>query len=168
MDTSALEVRMQCVIDRREGRGVTSVAVVLEEALSEGKVQHPGGSWLQVTANISSANSRALNHFVRERRPQLVVEIGMAYGVSTLSILDALRSTGHGRLISIDPYIDWPTGRVVALHQIARAGVTDLHEHMYECSHTALPKLLMEGRHPDVVYIDGYHNFDYAFTDFFF
>jgi predicted O-methyltransferase YrrM len=144
------------------------VSVVLREALVEKRVQHPDGSWRDVAANISPPNSRALKEFVLARRPELVVEIGMAYGVSTLTILEALQSNGAGRLISIDPYTDWPSGRLVALHQIERAGVSDLHEHMYEYSHLALPKLLMQGRRPDLVYIDGWHNFDYAFTDFFF
>ena len=147
---------------------MSPVASVLQEALLGGRVQHPNGSWRDVKANIDATNSRALNEFVRSRKPQLVVEIGMAYGVSTLTILEALQSTGNGRLVSIDPYTDWPTGRLVALHQIERAGVKELHEHMYECSHTALPKLLSQGQRPDLVYIDGWHNFDYVFTDFFF
>jgi hypothetical protein len=32
----------------------------------------------------------------------------------------------------------------------------------------ALPKLLAAGARPDLVYIDGNHNFDYVFTDFFY
>jgi predicted O-methyltransferase YrrM len=147
---------------------MSTVSGVLEEALRGGRVQHPDGSWREVKANISVQHSRALNEFVRFRRPELVVEVGMAYGVSTLTILDALQSTGKGRLISIDPYIDWPSGRLVALHQIKRAGVGDFHKHMCECSHTALPKLLMQGHQPDFIYIDGWHNFDCVFTDCFF
>jgi predicted O-methyltransferase YrrM len=147
---------------------MSTVSVVLQEALFERRVQHPDGTWRDLKANISVANSRALNEFVRLRRPQLVVEIGMAYGVSTLTILDALRANKYGRLISIDPYIDWPTARLVALHQVKRAAVDDLHEHMSECSHTALPKLLIQGHQPDFIYIDGWHNFDYVFTDCFF
>lgn len=92
----------------------------------------------------------------------------MAYGVSTLSILHSLRLLGGGRLISIDPYVDWPNGKLVAHHQIRRAGAEDLHEHMCEPSYMALPKLLERGVQPDLVYIDGWHNFDYAFRDCFF
>ena len=150
------------------GGRVGRVSTVLEEALVGRKVQHPDGSWLDVKASISHENSRALNRFVRSRRPNIVIEIGMAYGVSTLTILDALQSTGKGKLISIDPYIGWPTGRLVALNQVHRAGVSDLHEHVDECSSTGLAKLLSLGARPDLVYIDGWHNFDYAFVDFFF
>src|SRR5690606_12806542 len=119
-------------------------------------------------ANISMENSETLYRTVRERRPDLVIEIGMAYGVSTLTILSALQDNGTGRLISIDPYIDWPTGHQVALHQVQRAGVAQLHEHHHGCSHAALPRLLAESVKPEMVYIDGCHNFEYVFTDFFY
>jgi predicted O-methyltransferase YrrM len=144
------------------------VSLILKEALERGRVQHPDGTWRKIGANISFDNSRALSAFVRDRHPQLVVEIGMGFGVSTLSILEGLSASGAGRLISIDPYIGWQSGRAVALHQVKRSGLEQLHEHMDECSHTALPRLLDQARNPDIVYIDGWHNFDYAFTDFFY
>lgn len=145
-----------------------SAEAVLKEIFAQGKVQHSDGRFLEVKANISKLNSDALQGVVKERRPQLIVEIGMAYGVSTLSILAALQHNGQGRLISIDPYIGWPTGRLIALHQVERAGAADLHSHWQECSYTALPKMLQEGLKPDLLYIDGNHNFDYVFTDFFY
>jgi predicted O-methyltransferase YrrM len=141
---------------------------VLAEVFRDGTVEHPNGRKLKVTANISRPNVEALGRFVSERKPRLVVEIGMAYGVSTLAILSALKTNGDGRLISIDPYIGWPTGHLVALHQVARAGLSSFHQHCHECSYESLPKLLAERLQPDLVYIDGNHNFDYVFTDFFF
>lgn len=145
-----------------------AAAAVLQEILTQGLVQHPEGCSLQIVANISYANSQALRAVVEQRKPELVVEIGMAYGVSTLSILSAMQQNATGRLISIDPYIGWPTGRLVALHQVARAGAEEIHSHWHECSYTALPRMLQEGLHPDLIYIDGNHNFDYVFTDCFY
>lgn len=152
----------------QSGTSETVLASVLREASVDGQVQHPDGHFLPAVANVSALNGEALRRLVIERHPQLVIEIGMAYGVSTLYILAGLQQNGVGRLISIDPYIGWPTGRLVALHQIARAGVSHLHEHRHEFSYKALPELLAAGVKPDLVYIDGNHNFDYAFTDFFF
>ena len=141
---------------------------ILQEIFLTGRVQAPNGTYLDVTANISQDNSVALENFVLRNRPQLAVEIGMAYGVSTLSILAGLHQNKKGKLISIDPYINWPTGRLVALNQIEKSGVSSLHDHIHECSYSALPKLLHQGIQPDLIYIDGNHNFDYVFTDFFF
>lgn len=140
---------------------------VLQNILETGLVEKPNGERIRNVANISVENSAALYHTVRDQAPETVVEIGMAQGVSTLSILAALAENGKGRLISIDPYIGWPTGMSTALHQISRARRSDRHRHMHECSYTALPRLMDEGIIPDLVYIDGNHNFDYAFTDFF-
>ncbi|HJN09568.1 MAG TPA: class I SAM-dependent methyltransferase [Pirellulaceae bacterium] len=140
---------------------------VLREALVDGTVMHPDGHKIKVVANINPDCCRALYSTVLTRKPQLVVEIGMAYGVSTLAILSALEANGQGRLISIDPYIGWPTGRLVALNQVERAGLAGRHEHRHECSYAALAQLKQEGPPADFVYIDGNHNFDYAFTDFF-
>ncbi len=154
----------------RGSEAVTAVlppSPVLREALIDGTVRHPDGNVISVVANINIPNSLALYRTIRERRPELVVEIGMAYGVSTLSILTALDENDRGRLISIDPYVGWPTGRLVALNQVERAGFSDRHEHRHECSYTALPALLQNGTPPDLVYIDGNHNFDYAFVDCF-
>lgn len=145
-----------------------SITQIIDEIFIEGKVQHPDGNFLKVGANISVKNSYALRQLIQQRQPKLVVEIGMAYGVSTLSILSELDKNDNGRLISIDPYIGWPTGRLVALHRIQRAGVAHRHSHMHMCSYEALPKLLTDNMRPDLIYIDGNHNFDYVFTDFFF
>jgi hypothetical protein len=147
----------------------TSPAIVLKEALVERKVLHPDGQCRRVSANISAENSRALYKFVVRRRPKLVVEIGMGYGVSTLSILWALQENGAGRLVSIDPYIGWANW-AAGSHVPDRASgrLPPPSQHLHECSHSALPKLLAEGLRPDLVYIDGNHNFDYVFVDVFF
>lgn len=140
---------------------------VLQEIFSEGTVEQPDGEKRSVVANINLDNSLALHRTVIEKRPSVVVEIGMAYGASSLSILDALEQNQHGRLISIDPYTRWESGCLIAHHQIERAGFAHRHEHRQECSYLALPNLLQEGISPDLVYIDGNHNFDYAFLDCF-
>jgi predicted O-methyltransferase YrrM len=134
----------------------------------ERHVEHPDGRRIPLKANISVPNSEALTRFVMKTRPNLVIEIGMAYGISTLSILLGLQENGEGRLISIDPYAGWPTGRAVALHQVARAGLSGRHEHLHECSYEALPRLLAQNLKPDFIYIDGDHAFATVFVDFFY
>jgi hypothetical protein len=55
----------------------------------------------------------------------------------------------------------------VALHQVARAALEGHHEYIDAPSYVALPDLLARDVSPDLVYIDGNHNFDYVFTDWF-
>lgn len=141
---------------------------VLASIFATGKVEKPNGELINVKANISPEYSKALFDFVKREKPNVIIEIGMAYGVSTLTILSALDAVGHGRLISIDPYINWRTAMEVALHQVAKAGFADRHTHMHEPSQTALAKLWESGLKSELIYIDGYHNVEYVMTDCFF
>lgn len=102
---------------------------VLREVFETRTVLLPDGTHKPLVANISAGGSVALYETVLRHRPELVVEIGMAQGVSTLSILSGLMQTG-GRLISIDPYIGWESARLAAIHSVDRAGFAGIHTHM--------------------------------------
>jgi predicted O-methyltransferase YrrM len=94
------------------------------------------------------------------------IETGMAFGMSSLCIADALRRNGaSSELVSIDPCqtTDWKSA---GLHLLARAGLaTTLIE---ESSQLALPRLAAEGQRFDFGFIDGWHTFDHTLVDFFY
>lgn len=94
------------------------------------------------------------------------VETGMAFGVSSLCIADALRRNGdRWELVSIDPCqsADW---RGAGMHLLARAGLrATLIE---EASQLALPRLAASGERFDFGFIDGWHTFDHTLIDFFY
>ncbi|MBZ0292966.1 MAG: class I SAM-dependent methyltransferase [Anaerolineae bacterium] len=121
-----------------------------------------------MASNISAANATRLYQAVKTYRPQSVLEIGLAYGISSLAILTALQEIGQGgTLISIDPYqeISWDN---IGLLNIQRAGLKTKHTFINEVDYLALPSLLADGNQFDMVYIDGWHIFDYAMLDFFY
>ena len=141
---------------------------ILRRMLITKTVQHPDGRILPLTSAVSPHNAKALYQTLLSRRAKCVIEIGMAFGASTLSALTALDQLGGGEMISIDPYPNWDTGKRVAKHQIELAGFSKYHRHYCEKSFSALPKLLADGVQADLVYIDGMHTFDHAFVDFFY
>jgi predicted O-methyltransferase YrrM len=106
-----------------------------------------------------------LYSLVRHLRPSTTVEVGMANGLSTLFIAQALRENGHGQHIAIDPFqfTDW-TGAGVAL--LRSAGLESVVRLIEKPSHQALPELEQAGTRAQFVFIDGSHLFDYALTDF--
>ena len=140
---------------------------VLREMIASKNALLRNGEHKNAVAGIGPREAWALYNVVLNEKPDLVVEIGMAQGVSTLSILCALEKTG-GRLISIDPYVNWKSGKEAALYAVERSGYAARHTFMEEKSYEALPKLLALGTKVDLGYIDGSHAFEHAFTDFFY
>lgn len=140
---------------------------VLKDILANKRVLLPGGEEKRLTANVSPRIAEVLYSTVKRFQCQSAIEIGMAQGVSTLAILSALAETG-GRMVSIDPYIGWPSGREAALSNIERAGFAERHRHINEPSYRGLPQLMFEGAAVDFAYIDGPHDYENTFIEFFY
>jgi len=105
---------------------------------------------------------------VLTKRPQTVLEIGMANGASTLAILSALAQLGGDRLlISIDPGQSgqWKNAGV---NNVRANGFSSLHRLIEEPDYLALPDLVRQGLTPEAAYVDGWHTFDYVLLDFFY
>jgi predicted O-methyltransferase YrrM len=141
---------------------------VLREIIESNQVTHPDGRVFKLSSGISTEEANALYGLVREQKPDVCIEIGMAYGISTLTILTGLEHNGVGSLISIDPYEGWESGMAVALANVERAGYSGRHRHIRLPSYLALPKLIEGKTHAQLCYIDGMHTFDHAFLDFFY
>jgi predicted O-methyltransferase YrrM len=99
-------------------------------------------------------------------RPTLSVEIGLAYGFSTLFILDSMRRGQYGRHIAIDPGADY-YWHGIGLQAVKETGLSERFTWIKAPSHEAFPQLLARGDRAQFVYIDGAHLFDYALVDFF-
>jgi len=152
-DHIADQIRFSCDVYREMIRTRT----IADQA---GK-KHPAHSM------IEPDNANVLYQLALERKPKIVLEIGMAYGGASLAILSALSVTKSGRLISIDPFqrTDWSG---IGLANIERAGYAPMHELVEEMDYLALPSLLKSNIKIDMVYIDGWHTFDYTLIDFFY
>jgi predicted O-methyltransferase YrrM len=105
---------------------------------------------------------------VKTHKPRRALEIGLAAGTSSLSMLTALEENGQGgTLTSIDPFqsTNW---RSWGTHHVKAAGFQDQHRLIEELDYLALPKLVAAGEQFDLIYIDGNHDFEYVVLDFFF
>jgi predicted O-methyltransferase YrrM len=117
---------------------------LLQEIYATKKVRDASGALTDVEAEIFSGYAEALYRTVVARKPKLALEIGMAYGLSTLAIASGLRDAGGGKLISIDP---GQTGRFKGIGRlnIERAGYGENHELVEDFDYLALPMLLKRG-----------------------
>ncbi|NJR75273.1 MAG: class I SAM-dependent methyltransferase [Scytonema sp. CRU_2_7] len=108
-----------------------------------------------------------LKEFIQKYNLERTLEVGMAYGLSTLFICQAHQDKGTGIHTAIDPMQNnlWKS---IGLLNIERAGLADKLRFMESCSHEALPQLLTKGEKLDFAFIDGSHHFDYTLIDFFY
>ena len=115
---------------------------------------------------IDATEGRFLSGFIAER-PGItrVLEVGCAYGLSSLHIAGALAGR-PARHVIVDPFqsTDW---HGIGVANLDRAGV-DFYELREEPSELALPQLLRDGAEFDLVFIDGLHTFDQTFLDLYY
>ena len=139
---------------------------VLRELLVDKTVVTPDGERRPSHSSIHERYAKALYLTILKEKPDVVLEVGMAQGASTLAILTALEQLGRGgRLVSVDP--NQSAGfESQGIYNVERAGLQDRHELIEEPDYTALPRLLQDGLKLDFAYIDGWHTFDYTLLDF--
>ncbi len=105
--------------------------------LRTGEAHTPTGETVRIHSQIRPELIEPLYRTVRERQPDVAVEVGMAFGMSSLAILSALNANGRGRLISIDPFqsSQWHGAGVAA---VARSGFASRHTLIEAMDHLVL------------------------------
>lgn len=136
---------------------------VLREFLDSGRISDEAAA-LITKMSIPADEGRYLQHLIREHRPKITLEIGCAFGISSLFICEALRDVGGSKHIMIDP---WSEASRVAAANLNRAGFGGLFEQHIKLSFEALTELRAKGTTIDLAFIDGMHTFDYVLVDFF-
>jgi predicted O-methyltransferase YrrM len=143
---------------------------VLDEILMTGLTKLEGGEEVPAHSGIGRMEIELIRRIFREIRPARTLEVGMAYGISTLTICEALVEVGGERHIAIDPDQHsgkWGDGwRGGGLANVGRAGFTNLLEFYEAPSHIVLPKLEGAGTRVQFALIDGWPAFDYRIMDF--
>jgi predicted O-methyltransferase YrrM len=163
---------MQC---EKEARYANSMAMnpVLTELLETGSAVSEDGRVHKIRSQIPLEEGLFLERIVSEVKPAVSLEVGLAYGVSTLFICKALESVQNPHHIVIDPNQlqsnsthDYYEG--VGLYNLRRAGYERMIEFHASPSYLALPLLVSRGVKVDFAFIDGWHTFDFASVDFFY
>jgi predicted O-methyltransferase YrrM len=148
---------------------------VLEQILTTGQVT-VGGEVVSLRhpefpdrfSHVRPETGALLQRAVRDVRPQVSLEIGLAYGVSTLYICDAIAELPHpGTHIVMDPY-QHGKWRGAGLDNVRTAGYDRFIEFHEAPSELVLPRLVGQGRRIDLAFIDGLHRFDQAFVEFYY
>jgi predicted O-methyltransferase YrrM len=127
---------------------------LFENLSSEGIVSNPVAFRKQV---------EAIGKFVDANRFSRTLETGLGIGGSASYILS---STG-GIHVAMDPFQkDGYNNK--GLENLRKFGLLDRLDFHQDFSFHVLPKLILEGRKFDFIYIDGDHKFDVALIDFYY
>jgi len=118
---------------------------------------------------LSPREAVVLRDWVVRERAVHTIEVGLAFGFSSLHICEGLVLNGDldARHVAIDP--NQLTGFASAgLRVLQNAGVAHLVDHHAEESQLLLPQFVRDGRCFDLAFVDGNHRFDAVFVDLFF
>ncbi len=151
---------------------------VLEDIYRTGKCVDLTGKERKVTGAVPREDALILQEMVRFVKAKTTLETGVAFGLSTLAICEALQSetpianrqspiTSGVKHYGVDPEQNTVHGGA-ALASLERAGLDSVFVVLEGPSHLMLPGLLERGVKLDLGFIDGWHTFDYTLLDFFY
>jgi predicted O-methyltransferase YrrM len=139
-------------------------------SMYSGEPQKKADGGLEVLApatRISIDEGLCLYRLCCERRASATLEIGCAYGFSTLFILAALARNGGSQHTAIDPWENEDFGYLgIGMTKVKEVGMERSFRLIEEPSGLGIPRLINEGAQFDLIFIDGNHRFDYVLVDF--
>ena len=140
----------------------------LEEIFKTNSIEiNAKGDRIYLHSNTSKEQGLFLQEMFDIVKPQKSLEVGFAYGISTLFILEKHReinaaSTVH---IAMDPDEYWGTA---AMHNIKKEGLEDYLDIRRDFSDNVLTQLFHEKYRFQFAYIDTTKQFDVVMQDFYF
>lgn len=138
----------------------------IENIFTTSKIETSDNVFIPVHSHTSKEQGLFLQEIFDLVKPTKSLEVGLAYGISALFILEKhkqFKSENKSHLI-IEPF---PWGGA-AEYNIEKEGLTQLVDIRYEKSHDVLPKLYFENYRIQYAYIDTLKLFDTVLQDFYF
>ncbi len=145
-------------------------SILSSDSVTDGErtfpLRHP--DFPALPAHMDEGEGALLQEIVRSVKPRVSLEIGFAYGVSTLYICDALAEVNpSARHIVMEPFqsTQW---RGIGLRNVRQAGFGSMVDFREDHSEIVLPELVRSGLVADFALIDGWHTFDQVMVEFYY
>jgi predicted O-methyltransferase YrrM len=145
----------------------TQIEPLIETILRTGQVTADDGATLPLGGHIDSIEGAFIARLIENLQPTSTLEIGCAYGISSLFICDTLRRLNPAaRHTIIDPH-ESTLYRGIGVTNLRRAELNNF-DLIEDRSQFVLPKLVDQERRFQFALIDGYHTFDGTLNDFYY
>jgi predicted O-methyltransferase YrrM len=131
-------------------------------------VGRSGKEFTNLASNSTLNNLKFIQRMMWDRQPHRTLEIGLAFGASTLVFCaehQKLGRTGTKQHTAIDPFQPCHWYDEAGVLAVERAGLGEFLDYRPEFSEFVLPKLLESGQCYDLIYVDGGHLFENVFLD---
>lgn len=139
---------------------------IIDQIYKSGVVEDDqGNQYPHNRSSILQDTGMVLYNLIRDYQPKRSLEIGFAYGLSTLFICQALAENGQGMHTAIDPNEE-KAYKSIGLLNIKRADLDRFLRFFPEPSYKVLPELANRRKKFDFAFVDGSHHFDYVINDF--
>jgi predicted O-methyltransferase YrrM len=139
---------------------------LIADILAANAVTDVKGNSYPLDSHVGTAEGELLERLIGAYRPRSALEIGCAYGLSSLYIGGAIAEIPYPSLTIIDPE-QTTSWHGIGAANLRRAGIG------FAClvekpSHVALPELLASGRRFDLIFVDGWHTVEAVMLDIFY
>jgi predicted O-methyltransferase YrrM len=121
---------------------------------------------LDKITRISPEQGAMLRQLMMDNSVSRSLEVGFAYGFSTLWMLDALRKYPEAVHVAVDPF-EKSQWNGIGLNQVHKIRFEGKFKWLQDFSIHALSDLIRQGEKFDFIYIDGNHRFDNVIVDFY-
>ncbi len=119
---------------------------------------------LDPATRISPEEGMWIHNLCRQLKPNKTIEIGLAYGFSTIYILAALHENGAGSHTAVDPH--QAAYHEIGMRQAEKLNMAEAFRLIPQMSVAALVDLHRKDEHFEFIFIDGNHRFDDVLVDF--
>jgi predicted O-methyltransferase YrrM len=139
---------------------------LIDQIYSERQVVGKGGLAHRLHSGIDRNEGELISSIIAaDGSIRRTLEVGCAYGLSSLYICGALKERNGASHTMIDPFqfIDWDGAGIANLE---RCGI-DYFTLIESRSEYVLPRLVEAGERFDLVLVDGFHTFDHTMIDCF-